>query len=125
MWSSKSNSYGEPKKQPNLTLTESIVFQLAGQLPSSIPHILYIDNLFTRVPLLQRLRAIGIGACGTTRRHPKFPTFLLNLKEHCARRIEWNTIAAIITQKKIKIKHKNEESQWELDQLDPGVICYT
>jgi Transposase IS4 len=88
-----------------------MVFQLAGQLPSNILHVLYMDNLFTRVPLLRRLREIGIGACGTTRRHPKFPTFLLDLKEHCARRMEWNITAAIVVRRKIEIKHENEESQ--------------
>jgi hypothetical protein len=55
MWSSKSNSYGELDKQPDLTPTESMVFQLARQLLVGIPHVIYMDNFFTRVPLLRRL----------------------------------------------------------------------
>jgi hypothetical protein len=39
--------------------------------------------------------------------------------------MEWNTTAAIIARKKIKIKYKDEESQWESDQSDPNVIYYT
>jgi hypothetical protein len=59
-----------------------------------------MDNLFTRVPLLRKLRQeMEIGACGTTRRHPKFPLFLIDLKEHCSKKLEWNTTAAIIARK--------------------------
>ena len=126
MWSSKSKSYGELVKQPDLTPTESMVYQLAQTLPTGLPYILYMDNLFTRVPLLRRLRAIDIGACGTTRRHPEFPQFLLDLKEYCSKRLEWNTTAAIVVRKKVKVEEKEEgeDSQWESDSLDPGVICY-
>jgi hypothetical protein len=73
IWSSKSESYGELIKLPDLSPTESMVYQLAQKLPKDIPYIIYMDNLFTRVPLLRKLRAINIGACGITRWHPEFP----------------------------------------------------
>ena len=109
MWSSKLDSYGELEKQPDLSLTELIVFQLAGQLLSDILYVLCMDNLFTRVSLLRRLRKIGIGACGTTWRYSEFSAFLIKLKEHCARRMEWNITAAIIAWKKIKVKQENDD----------------
>jgi hypothetical protein len=83
-----------------------------------------MDNLFTRVPLLRKLREIEIGACGTTRRHPEFPLFLIDLREHCSKQLEWNTTAAIIARKQVKIKKEDDESEWESDSEDPGVICY-
>jgi hypothetical protein len=133
MWSSKSNSYGELNKLPDLSPTESMVYQLAQKLPKDVPHVIYMDNLFTRVPILRKLRTLNIGACGTTRRHPEFPAFLLELKDLCSKRLEWNTTAAIVARKKIRIKKekekenyegKDDESQWESDPSDPGVICY-
>ncbi|OXV06134.1 hypothetical protein Egran_06098 [Elaphomyces granulatus] len=50
MWSSKSDSYGELQRQPDLSPTESMVYQLARTLPKNIPYVLYMDNLFTRGP---------------------------------------------------------------------------
>jgi hypothetical protein len=55
MWSSKSSSYGELVKLPDLSPTESMVYQLAQSLPKGVPHTIYIDNLFTRVPVLCKL----------------------------------------------------------------------
>jgi hypothetical protein len=85
IWSSKSESYSELIKLPNLSATESIVYQLAQSLPSGKAYVLYMDNYFTRVPLLRKLRTINIGAYGTTRKHPEFPLFLLKLKEVCSK----------------------------------------
>jgi len=125
MWSSKSESYGELVKLPDLSPTESMVYQLAQRLPENVPHVIYMDNLFIRVPLLRKLRTIGIGACGTTRRHPEFPAFLLELKDLCSKHLEWNTTAAIVVRRQIPIKGEGEEeTKWEADLLDPGVICF-
>lgn len=124
MWSSKSHSYGELRKQPDLAPTQSMVYQLAQLLPQGQPHVIYMDNLFTRVPLLRKLREIEIGACGTTRRHLEFPLFLLDLKETCSKHLEWNTIAAIIVRKRVRIKKENDESESESDSKDPGVLCF-
>jgi hypothetical protein len=41
MWSSKIDSYGELEKLPELSPTESMVYQLAKKLPKDIPYIIY------------------------------------------------------------------------------------
>jgi len=124
MWSSKTDSYSELVKLPNLSPTKSIVFQLAQSLLEGVPHVIYIDNLFTRVPLLQKLRTLNISACRTTRQHPKFPLFLLELKDLCSKSLKWNTTATIVVRKQIQIQKEDGEIEWELDPLDPNVICF-
>ena len=69
-----------------------------------------MDNFFTRVPILRKLRGLGIGACGTTRRHPEFPLFLLELKDICSKSLEWNTTATIVARKQIKVKKDGGEA---------------
>ena len=66
MWSSKTDSYGELIRMPNLSPTESMVYQLAQTLPKDVPHIICMDNYFTRILLLWKLQTLNIGACGTT-----------------------------------------------------------
>lgn len=126
MWSSKTDSYGELVRMPDLSPTESMVYQLVQTLPKDVPHIIYMDNYFTRVPLLRKLRTLNIEACRTTRCHPEFPPFLLDLKDLCSKCLEWNTTAAIVVQKQIKVQNRvgDKESEWESDASDPGVICY-
>jgi hypothetical protein len=65
-----------------------MVYQLAQKLPEDVPYIIYIDNLFTRVPLLCKLRTINIGVCRTTWRYLEFPAFLLELKDLCSKHLE-------------------------------------
>jgi hypothetical protein len=83
-----------------------------------------MDNLFTRVPLLRRLRQLNIGGCGTTRKHPKFLEFLLQLKDHCSRHLKWNTTAAIVVKQQVQIKQDDGSNKAKEDPTDPGVICY-
>ena len=83
-----------------------------------------MDNLFTRVPILRRLRQANIGACGTTRKHPDFPQLLISLKDQYLKRLEWNTTAAIIVRKQLKIKMEDGIDGYESDPSDPGVLCY-
>jgi hypothetical protein len=126
MWSFKTDSYSELKKLLDLSPTKSIVFQLAQSLLEGVLHVIYIDNLFTRVPLLRKLRTLNIGACRTTWWHPEFPPFLLELKDLCSKGLEWNTTTAIVVRKQIKIKKEDgdREIEWELDPSDPSVICF-
>jgi len=70
-----------------------------------------MDNFFIRVPLLRKLRTINISACGTTRRHPKFPAFLLELKDLCSKHLEWNTTAAIVVRRQLPVKREDEENR--------------
>lgn len=124
MWSSKTKSYGELKREAGLSPTESMVLQMAQTLPKQQPHVIYMDNLFTRVPLLRQLRQLQIGACGTTRKHPEFPQLLLQLKEHCSKRMEWNTTAAIVARKQLQIKQEDGKDVTQEDSKDPGVLCF-
>jgi hypothetical protein len=68
LWASRHKSLVEVKKQ-DLTMTGSMVLQLIQQgLPSHRNnYTVYMDNYFTTIPLFDRLRQLGIGACGTTR----------------------------------------------------------
>jgi hypothetical protein len=47
----------------------------------------------------------------TTRQHPKFPPFLLKLKDLCSKSLEWNITATIIIQKQIIIKKEDEDKE--------------
>lgn len=51
----------------NLTQISKMVYQLALSLPyRTHQFILYMKNYFTNIRLLDALRSIGIGGCGTT-----------------------------------------------------------
>jgi Transposase IS4 len=55
-------------KHPHLTITTIGVLTLALNLPyKDYPFTIFIDNLFTTLPLFSTLRSYGIGACGTAR----------------------------------------------------------
>jgi hypothetical protein len=55
-------------KHPHLTITTIGVLCLALNLPyKEYPFIIFIDNLFTTIPLFSTLRGYSIGACGTMR----------------------------------------------------------
>ena len=77
MWSLKTKKYSELKKQDGYSAIESIVLQLVEALLRGQLYIIYIDNLFIRIPLLLRLRQLNIRGCGIIRRHPEFLEFLL------------------------------------------------
>jgi len=51
-----------------LTATGEVVYHLLRKLPSTMYFIVYLDNYYTTVPLLGRLRHdLHMGACGTAR----------------------------------------------------------
>jgi hypothetical protein len=51
-----------------LTATGEVVYHLLRKLPSTMYFIVYLDNFYTTVPLLGRLRHdLHMGACGTAR----------------------------------------------------------
>jgi hypothetical protein len=65
---SRSCGIAELKNQKRLTPTTSAVYQLASELSYTIhQYNVYMDNLFSSIPLYRKLRRLGIGACGTTR----------------------------------------------------------
>ena len=78
MWSlASSDGYllqGEPYQGastscdiPGLGMGGSVVMDLVSELPRDHKYSLYFDNLFTSLPLLDRLAAEGFGATGTLR----------------------------------------------------------
>jgi hypothetical protein len=53
-------------QHPHLTITTTGVLTLALNLPyKDYPFTIFMDNLFTTLPLFSTLRSYGIGACGT------------------------------------------------------------
>ena len=80
--SSKQHGIRELHKVDKLTLTGSIVLQMA-RLLSKFPnahYILYLDNYFISIPLFSMLRKENIGAIGTTRPSGiDFPALLIVL----------------------------------------------
>jgi hypothetical protein len=67
--SSRQHGIAELKKVNELTLTGSMVLQMARLLPKfpNSHYAIYIDNYFTSILLFSMLRKENIGAAGTTR----------------------------------------------------------
>ena len=71
LWYSKllgTEDLGSRSRQNIMTDTQTLVISLAKSLPNSATqdYILYLDNLFTNVPLANALGQLGIGVMGTT-----------------------------------------------------------
>jgi hypothetical protein len=79
-----SNQAGPDKVDPvpGLTATGEVVFHLLKKLPHGRHFVAYMDNFYTTIPLLGRLRHdLQIGGCGTARPKSKgFPTELYMAK---------------------------------------------
>ena len=66
----------EAEKHPDLSPTYSAVLQLAKTLLYKYYQFsLFCDNLFGNPKLFSLLRQLGIGACGTVRKHVTKPVF--------------------------------------------------
>jgi hypothetical protein len=77
-----------PPRSPAVDLppTKAVVYHMAKSLPYQKHKFqIYMDNLFTTIPLLLKLRELGIGGCGTTRTFPK--EF-----QKDGDRLPWNTV---------------------------------
>lgn len=78
----------------NLTPTSRAVLQLAQHLPHNHQWHLILDNYFTNVPLFERLRALGIGAAGTTRVDcAGFPASLKIEKAEAKKILPWGHVS--------------------------------
>jgi hypothetical protein len=72
-FTSPKTGIAELVRYPGLAPTQSVVLDLAKSLPyHDYDFTIYMDNLFTTVPLLERLREHNIGGAGTTQVH-NFP----------------------------------------------------
>lgn len=80
-----------------LTSTASGVYQLSVSLPyQHRQYNIYMDNLFSSIPLFSMLRDIGISACSTTRTgEKKFPKTLLEAVH--ANKVHWNDLRPEVT----------------------------
>jgi hypothetical protein len=90
-----------------LAETQSLVINLAKTLPNLGPiagpieaqYTLYLDNLFTNIPLANALGELGIGVMGTTRVNALgFPLSLIQLKQAKSPLI-WGHLETVITEK--------------------------
>jgi len=92
MFASRSKSFAELIPQEGLTPTGSAVFQLAAALPytSGLHFNIYMDNYFPLIALFERLREVGLGACGTAQVNRKaYPPHLDNKRFN----IPWNEVS--------------------------------
>lgn len=76
----------EAAKRKGFAQTYAVVDQLTQSLPyTEHDYVVYLDNLFTTIPLLLELRRRNVGACDITRGNA-YPAFLVNTRPD----IEWN-----------------------------------
>ena len=86
LWYSKTQgteSLGSRSWRNPMADTQALVISLAKSLPDLTvqDYILYLDNLFTNIPLADALGQLGIGVMGTTRINASgFPLSLIQLK---------------------------------------------
>ena len=85
----------KPNEPKPLAPTYRVVDYLVSCLPyQQFPFNIYLDNLFTNVPLFSLLRQKGIGACGTTRKNSEgYPDMFKKKNENGKSTYpEWNTL---------------------------------
>ena len=84
---------GGSKKGIGGNKTAAIVAHLLGLLPTG-RYIVYLDNLFTSLPLLKYLRSRGWGATGTARTNSGILKEYVDLKAADKRsdQIPWGTL---------------------------------
>lgn len=83
---------------PGLTPTAAAVYQLATTLPRANQRFeIFMDNLFTNVPLFVALRKLGIGAAGTTRINASgFPDCLKIERDKAKSILQWGHLSGSV-----------------------------
>ena len=90
--------------------TQRLIMRLACTLPTNeLDFTLYLDNLFTSVPLAQALKDASIGMTGTTRKNSKgIPQWMLDLKQK-NREFVWDSaIGSVCGGRKLSECEKDE-----------------
>ena len=101
LWYSKTRgteSLGSRSHQNSMADTQALVISLAKSLPDLTvqDYILYLDNLFTNIPLADALGQLGIGVMRTTRVNASgFPLSLIQLK-HAKEPLKWGHLETAI-----------------------------
>jgi hypothetical protein len=82
----------DPRIPAILNLTKQMIVQLALELDfTKYDYVLYLDNLFTNVPLLKALKELPVGATDTTRKNAiSIPASLLKFKQNNTE-LMWNS----------------------------------
>jgi len=80
-----------------MAATQALVISLAKSLPDPVQgYTLYLDNLFTNIPVAIALGKLGIGVMGTTRVNAKgFPLSLIQLK-NAKQPLKWGYLKTVI-----------------------------
>jgi hypothetical protein len=83
----------------DLDPTKQMIVQLALELDfTKHDYVLYLDNLFTNVPLLKALKQLPVGATGTTRKNAiGIPMDLLELKQKNSELV-WNSVLSRVVE---------------------------
>jgi hypothetical protein len=94
--------------------------RLALTLPTNeLDFTLYLDNLFTSVPLAQALKEASIGMTGTTRKNSKgIPQWMLELKQK-NREFIWDSALG-----KVCGGRKPSQCKEGMDPKDPDVLVF-
>jgi hypothetical protein len=101
LWYSKAwgtEGLGSRSGQNSMADTQTLVISLAKSLPNPAvqDYILYLDNLFTNIPLANALGELGIGVMGTTRVNALgLPLSLVQLK-HAKESLKWGHLQTAI-----------------------------
>lgn len=55
------------KLESSLSMGGSVVIDLLSEFPAGVHYLVFFDNLFTYLKLIDRLSALGLGATGKIR----------------------------------------------------------
>jgi len=103
LWYSRTDGTEATRRSRTLAETQNLVLNLAQKLPRNIGYNLYLDNLFTNIPLAKQLLQINVGMTGTTRKNALgYPKWLAQLKEQGKARdkaLEWGAMRAEVVEK--------------------------
>ena len=75
----------------DLPPTSTVCVRLAQRLPKPWEYVIYLDNFFTREALLKKLKKLGFGACGTSKRGSGVHNDLVVFKELSKKARDWGT----------------------------------
>ena len=84
-----------------MTDTQTLVISLAKSLPNlaTQDYILYLDNLFTNIPLVNALRQLDIGIMGTTQVNASgLPSSIIQLK-YAKESLRWGYLKTTIAKR--------------------------
>jgi Transposase IS4 len=102
LWYSRTDGTEATRRSGLLAETQALVLNLARSLPRNLVYNLYLDNLFTNVPLAKELLELNIGMTDTTRKNALgFPRWLVKLKEQGKSRgkaMEWRAMRAEVVE---------------------------